>query len=151
LKNKVIIEYLLWYLFFSFIIFATWEWIQTPFFVDVTQDINTIVWFRIHCTIGDIMILTISILVIGLLFRNITWFLKPSKAQLLSVTSISVFYTLFSEYRNVHISENWSYSSLMPKILGIGLIPVIQWILLPAIILYITSRFVNNKELKPII
>ena len=147
MKKKLIVEYIIWYIFFSFVIFATWEWIQTPFFIDVTQDINTIVWFRIHCTIGDIMILSSVILGIGLVFRNIIWFLHPNKKQLFLVTVISMLYTIVSEYRNVHILENWNYSALMPKIFGIGLIPVFQWLVLPITILYITRRFVTNKGL----
>ena len=144
--NKTYWEYLVWYSFFSFVIFASWEWIQTPFFIDITKDINTIVWFRIHCTIGDMLILFFSISGTSLVFRKINWILRPSKLHYLSVTIMGVAYTLFSEVRNVHILKSWGYSDLMPKIFGIGLIPIIQWLLLPALILYILSRFHINKN-----
>ena len=142
--KKAAIEYLLWYLLFSFLVFATWEWVQTPFFVDVTRDINTIVWYRIHCTFGDILILSSSMLAVGILTKRAAWFLQPDTRQLVLVTLIGVGYTLFSEYRNVHLAGNWGYSEYMPTLFGIGLVPVIQWLVLPVFILYITRRFVST-------
>lgn len=124
-------------------IFASWEWIQTPFFIDVTKDINTIIWFRIHCTIGDMMILFFSILGTSLIHRNIKWIFSPVKTQYLTATILGMTYTLFSEYRNVHIAGNWQYSELMPELGGIGLVPVLQWMLLPPLILFITGRFIR--------
>lgn len=139
-------EYLLWYSFFSFVIFATWEWIQTPFFIDITDEINTIVWYRIHCTFGDMMILFFTVLGTSVIYRRLDWIFSPSRKQYFTVMIIGVSYTLFSEYRNVSIAENWSYSRYMPEIGGIGLIPVLQWIILPALILYITARFRNVEN-----
>lgn len=139
-------EYLLWYSFFSFVIFGTWEWVQTPFYIDVTDEINMIVWYRIHCTFGDMMILFFTILSTSLVYRKMNWIFSPGKRQYFTVMGIGVSYTLFSEYRNVSIAENWSYSELMPELGGIGLIPVLQWILLPALILYLTARFLNSDK-----
>jgi len=145
MNKKRFWEYLLWYSFFSFVIFATWEWIQTPFFIDVTNEINTIVWYRIHCTFGDMMILFFTILGTSLIHRKINWIFSPSKKYYLTVMIIGVTYTFFSEYRNVSIAKNWSYSELMPEVLGFGLIPLFQWVILPPLILYILKRFVDNE------
>ncbi|QEN06784.1 hypothetical protein EXM22_01795 [Oceanispirochaeta crateris] len=138
-------EYLIWYSLFSFVIFATWEWVQTPFFVDITNDLNTIVWYRIHCTIGDIMILFFSMMGTILIYRKISWIYKPEKKHYITVLFLGSCYTLISEYRNVHKLQSWDYSALMPEIFGIGLVPIFQWILLPPLILYIISRFIHTE------
>ncbi len=128
-------------------IFGTWEWIQTPFFIDITKDINTIVWFRIHCTIGDMMILLFSIVGASLFFRKIDWIFQPNHRQYLAVSILGTAYTIFSEIKNVQIEKSWGYSDLMPKLLGVGLVPILQWIILPSLVLYITSRFLRaNRE-----
>ncbi len=139
-KYKKYLHYWGWFLFFSFVIFATWEWVQTPFFIDNTEEINRIVWYRIHCTIGDTMILASTIIIIGLIRQSFSWLFAPSRYYYISTILLGVIYTLFSEYRNVYLARNWDYSVLMPKLFGIGLLPVLQWIVLPPLIMYILKR-----------
>lgn len=142
------IKYFIVYVFFGFLIFGMWEWIQTPFFIDITDDINLIVWYRIHCTIGDIMILGFSMVLWSILRRNNSWFLAPDGKDYAVVTAMGMAYTGYSEILNVVIRKSWGYSHLMPVIPGthIGLIPIIQWLILPGVILYICARFMNGKK-----
>jgi hypothetical protein len=133
-------EYLIWYTLFSFLLFSAWEWYQTPFFIDISQEINTIVWYRFHCTVGDMMILTTTVILTSLLFRDLQWLFHPTRKHYLIVSIMGLSYTMFSEYRNVYIVNSWSYSPLMPKVFGIGMLPIVQWILLPSMILYIVKR-----------
>lgn len=42
--------------FFSFLLNFSWEVLQTPFFVDISDSINTVVKYRFHCTLGDVLI-----------------------------------------------------------------------------------------------
>jgi len=48
--------------------------------------------------------------------------------------AISLAYTIFSESMNTVWRESWAYSAWMPvvPILGTGLSPFAQWILIPA-------------------
>lgn len=141
------IKYFIVFTFFSFLIFGMWEWVQTPFFKDITDNLNLIVWYRIHCTVGDIMILGISVIAWSFIHKNNDWFLSPKKKDYLAVTLMGVLYTSYSEILNVVIRKSWGYSSLMPMIPGthIGLIPIIQWLTLPSLILYICARFIRGK------
>ncbi|MCS5422900.1 MULTISPECIES: hypothetical protein [Psychrilyobacter] len=45
------------------------------------------------------------------------------------------------------MKKSWAYSDLMPMIPGthIGLIPIIQWLTLPSVILYVCARFIRGK------
>jgi len=124
-----------------------WEWVQTPFFTDITDELNIIVWYRIHCTIGDIMIMGFSIILWSLFKKSNTWFFAPKARDYLAVTLMGASYTAYSEILNVVIRESWGYSELMPMIPGthIGIIPIVQWLILPSIILYICARFIRGK------
>jgi hypothetical protein len=55
----------------------------------------------------------------------------------LSIVTIflGVGYTIFSEWRNTVVLRSWEYSDLMPQIFGIGVSPIAQWILIPALVL----------------
>jgi len=141
------IKYFIVFSFFSFLIFGMWEWLQTPFFLDITDKINYIVWYRFHCTIGDIMILGASMVIWSFIRNNHLWFFAPGKKDYLVVTLMGISYTAYSEILNVVVRKSWAYSDLMPMIPGthIGLIPVIQWILLPSLILYVCARFIRGK------
>ncbi len=135
------------FFFFSFLIFGMWEWMQTPFFTDITDEINLIVWYRVHCTIGDIMILGISIILWSLFKKDNEWFFSPRKKDYLVITLLGVSYTSYSEVLNVVVRQSWGYSELMPVIPGthIGIVPIIQWLILPSVILYVCARFIRGK------
>ena len=46
-----------------------------------------------------------------------------------------VAYTVFSEWLNVTVRASWTYASAMPRVppLGIGLFPLLQWIVVPVV------------------
>ena len=48
-----------------------------------------------------------------------------------------VLYTIFSEWLNVSIRHSWNYSQAMPRlpVLGTGLAPFLQWIVVPLLAL----------------
>ncbi|GLI58073.1 hypothetical protein PM10SUCC1_35870 [Propionigenium maris DSM 9537] len=140
-------KYFITFFFFGFLIFGMWEWIQTPFFTDITDEINIIVWYRVHCTIGDIMIMGFSILFWSLIKRSNTWFFAPRGRDYLAVTIMGTAYTAYSEILNVVVRRSWAYSELMPMIPGthIGIVPIVQWLALPSIILYICARFTRGR------
>lgn len=133
---------LLNFLFFSYVLNATWEWSQSPFFIDTVTDLNTIVWYRIHCSLGDTIILLAGYAVISLYHKGLNWIYHPKGRDYLILVLFGFFYTFFSEYINVYIKHNWSYSQHMPLVplIHIGVIPLVQWIILPPIIVFITKR-----------
>lgn len=135
------------YLNISFLLFIVWEFLQSSFYDNSGITIFKLIYYRVHCTIGDIMILSFCIFIWGILKRKNNWIKKPSKIDYLGVTVLGLCYTIFSEVRNVFIVKSWAYSSSMPLIpfVNIGLIPIIQWITLPTIIIYLS---IGSKKYK---
>ena len=56
-------------------------------------------------------------------------------------TLLGVCYTVFSEWLNVFVREGWAYTDWMPvlPLLGTGLTPVLQWLLLPGLALHLSQ------------
>ena len=54
---------------------------------------------------------------------------------------IATAYTIYSEWLNVFMRKSWSYSELMPTIppLETGLSPLLQWIILPAVTIWMVE------------
>ncbi|MGB3861979.1 MAG: hypothetical protein WBF32_13215 [Candidatus Aminicenantaceae bacterium] len=127
---------------FTFLLNFTWEVLQTPFFIDKSFEINAIVWFRLHCTLGDVMISLGCFWLVALIFKSRAWFLHPNKLNVFLFTAFGVGYTIFSEIKNVAIKDLWDYSDLMPVIpfIGVGVVPLIQWIVIPPLIVFFVRR-----------
>ena len=51
-------------------------------------------------------------------------------------------YTIFSEWLNTSVRGSWVYSDLMPivPLLGTGLAPFLQWIVVPLVAMWIAIR-----------
>ncbi|MDO9236468.1 MAG: hypothetical protein Q7U28_10630, partial [Aquabacterium sp.] len=49
-------------------------------------------------------------------------------------------YTVYSEWHNTTVTLNWAYSTAMPRIFGIGLSPVAQWLVIPSFVFWWIHR-----------
>ena len=134
------------FFFFSFVLNATWEWVQSPFFIDMPSDLNTIIWYRIHCTLGDSIILLIGYILMSFYYRNFSWIHNLNIKHHAIFVVMGTIYTLFSEYLNVYVNNSWSYSDYMPLLpfVNIGLVPLFQWIILPPVVIFITKRQISG-------
>jgi len=59
---------------------------------------------------------------------------KVTWAPFVTFMAIGVVYTVFSEYFNLYLLETWAYSQWMPTIASIGLVPVLQWVVIPTFV-----------------
>ena len=120
----------------------TWEVAQLPLYtIWSSGTARQIVVTVIHCTGGDVLISTATILVAGILAQLRGWHLFGAR-MLATVIALGIAYTILSEWLNVGIWRSWSYSSAMPVLpwLGTGLSPVLQWLVVPGVALSITFR-----------
>jgi len=121
-----------------------WEVAQLPLYTIFWNETPArIVFAVLHCTTGDIMIaaaaLAISLIMLTKVVapgKRITCFRIAATAMLLGAS-----YTVFSEWANTTRGA-WSYSAAMPivPLLGTGLAPLLQWVLVPAAAFGIAAR-----------
>lgn len=62
---------------------------------------------------------------------------------------IGIGYTVYSEWVNTAVRKTWQYSNLMPTlpVLGTGLSPFIQWLIVPSIA-FLAVRFRHKRQLR---
>lgn len=120
-----------------------WEFAQFPFYTMWWEaTIGEILYAGTHCTIGDILIAAISLLLAIL----VTAWLPPAHARhiyiVIIATSFGVGYTVFSEWLNTEVLQSWSYTELMPRlpVLGTGLLPLAQWMMIPPLAFWWAGR-----------
>jgi hypothetical protein len=99
----------------------------------------------VHWTAGDLLIglasLTCGLTLAGHRDWPARWFVIVAVLTL----TFGFNYTVFSELLNVVVRKSWAYSELMPtvSVFGekIGASPLLQWIVVPTLALYVSRHF----------
>ena len=136
---------------FNFFIFGLllnfpWEFLQAPFFEGLAEAPH---WnATLACTraaLGDGLIVLIAFWTTSYIWRNRFWFMRPVVWQITSYVLVGLFITSVLEHfatRSKHPVLGWRYSELMPVVpgLGIGLTPLLQWALIPPVVIWFSRR-----------
>ena len=118
-----------------------WELAQLPLFeIWATGTVGQLAFATVHCTAGDLLIATSVLLAALVLARARNWPLERFAAVAAGSMAIGLGYTAYSEWHNVYVRGAWSYSAGMPTLsiagYAIGLAPLTQWLLVPALALW---------------
>ena len=112
---------------------------------DFHRSLGYLVWTRLHCTAGDVLLLLAAFWGVSLAFRTRDWSGRSGPAAAALFVSLGLAYTAWSELHNTQIVRTWAYSPRMPVILGIGLAPLLQWLTLPPILVAVLRRRQGEK------
>jgi hypothetical protein len=115
--------------------------VQLPFyaFAPDTGSLR-IAWDVLHCTIGDLGIAVDSFMLAAAATRDLAWPLRRPRAGLALASVAGLAWTFVSEWQAVYIRGAWAYAPAMPTLLGIGLLPVLQWMVIPPLVLTLARR-----------
>ncbi|MEK6591765.1 MAG: hypothetical protein AABZ67_01655 [Pseudomonadota bacterium] len=91
----------------------------------------SIAWAVVHCSLGDVAIALTMFTLAGIALRQADWALHQPWAGGTIVVIGTMAFTAWSEWYNVYQTGSWGYTASMPMILGIGLFPLLQWLILP--------------------
>ena len=118
-----------------------WEIGQLPFYT-LWEEANAwrIAFYVTHCVAGDVMIATLSYLAVALTWRQVDWPRQRPWVGGTMLVALGLGYTVFSEWYNVYRVGAWAYAEIMPRILGIGLTPLVQWLVVPVAMLMRVRR-----------
>jgi hypothetical protein len=120
---------LLTYLSFAALFYSAWEIAQIRLYtIWRTAHSGEITYAIVHCTLGDVLIATASMVLAMMLVRDGAPALAFRKT-VATATVVGTAYTVFSEWLNVEIRGTWAYTESMPRVppLGTGLTPLLQW------------------------
>jgi hypothetical protein len=128
---------------FSFLLNFIWEMWQIPFFEAIPNGTH---WAGVvactQATFGDAAISIVAFWCVAAFAKSRSWIIKPSPFQIGSFVMVGVVITIAFEALATVLLDRWSYSPSMPTLplLGTGLLPLLQWILLPPLTIWFVRR-----------
>lgn len=119
----------------AFLLNLSWEIAHVRLYtIWSSKDAGAIAWALFHCTLGDILIALAIFAFAGIVLRSADWpSSRPWTGSILVVIGAMAF-TVWSEWYNVYLAGNWGYTASMPMIFGIGISPLLQWLILPPVL-----------------
>ena len=130
---------------FAFLLNYPWELLQGPLFERMAAAPH---WEAVKmCTqaaLGDVFIMLAAYWLVAALAKSRRWIVAPTGLQLLLFMTLGALITIVIEQlalRGLWL-ESWSYSPLMPVIpvVGVGLSPLVQWLVLPPVVVWFVRR-----------
>ena len=117
-----------------------WETVQLPLYtIFETGTPGFITYAVAHCTAGDVLIALASYGVAAVA-TGPGWIIERPIAGGVTAILTGVIYTAFSEWLNVSVRGSWAYADVMPTLAGIGLSPLLQWVIVPVVVIWLTRR-----------
>ena len=126
-------------LLLAFIINFAWEIIQGPLYIGFTYSISHIAFCGLASVADAIMVLLIYF-VLTIIYKDLLWIKHINLQRTLIPILIGGIGAILAEMRYLSLG-NWSYASSMPVLpfVNAGLSPVLQFMLLPGLIFYVSS------------
>ncbi len=119
----------------AFVLNLAWEIAHARLYTLWTEaDALTVAWSVFHCTLGDVLIALALFALAGMALRRVDWPASRPWTGGAMVVAGAMAYTAWSEWYNVYRAGSWGYTASMPLIYGIGLSPLLQWLILPPVL-----------------
>ncbi len=136
-------------LVFSFLLNLVWEVWQVPFFRGMADQPH---WSGVKActlaTLGDSGIALSAFWVTAIYARTRGWILEPHKLDFAIFVGVGVVATILLETLATDVLDRWAYGDNMPRLpfLGTGLLPVIQWLAIPPLVLWLVHRQIGTRS-----
>lgn len=133
-------------LVFAFLLNFPWELGQVPFFAGMAGATH---WAATKvcamAAVGDAAVTLTAYWAVAAGARSRQWVRTPTFHQLLVLVIAGLLITSVVEHLATRYWTWWSYSAAMPVFPGleIGLLPLLQWLILPPIVVWFVRRQLN--------
>lgn len=134
---------------YSFLLHFVWEFLQAPTYAGMTEMNH---WDGIKlctsATFGDVGFAMLAFWAASLIARTRSWILNPGLMQTMVFVAVGIGLTIGFEFYYTNISLRWTYSEQMPLVppFGTGLSPLLQWTIIPPLVLWFTRRQLRNLD-----
>ena len=130
-------------LILSFPMHFTWEFLQAPLFSSM-ETATHIGGIRtcLLATLGDMVIALVAFWAAALLAGTRNWVGRGDYKAFGLCIGTGVGITIGIELLSTQIFGRWAYGPMMPRLpfIGTGLTPILQWALIPALVLWYMRR-----------
>ena len=135
--------------FFAFLLHLAWEFAQVPLFARMPSASH---WAAVQvcgrAAVGDALIALVAFWGVAATARSRAWVLAPTRGQLLVFLGIGILITIVMEWLATQVLGRWAYGPEMPivPVLGVGVSPLLQWVVVPPLVLWIVRRQLLGME-----
>jgi type IV secretory pathway VirB2 component (pilin) len=134
---------------FSFVMHFVWEFVQVPTYTGMAEMNH---WEAIKlcmsATFGDVGFALTAFWIASIAARSRGWVHQPTRLPVAIFIAVGIILTIGFEYYYTNISLRWTYSELMPLVppFGTGLSPLLQWLVIPAFVIWLTRRHLIGSQ-----
>ncbi len=127
---------------FASLLHFVWEMLQAPLYADMASAPH---WAAVlecaRATGGDVLITASAYAGAAVWTHDRLWLGQARRGSGLVVfLGAGLVITSILEWLNVYVWRTWAYAPDMPLVLGVGLAPILQWLLVPPLILWLARR-----------
>ncbi|MGH7412469.1 MAG: hypothetical protein ACREJ6_15615 [Candidatus Methylomirabilis sp.] len=128
---------------FAFLLNLPWEFAQVPLFAGRPTAAH---WSAIlicaRASLGDVGIALTAFWSVATAVRSRRWIVQARPGQTAGFVAVGVTITIILEWLATHMLGRWAYAAAMPivPVLQIGLAPLLQWIVLPPLVVWFVRR-----------
>lgn len=128
---------------FSFLLHFVWEFLQVPTYAGMAEMAH---WQGIKlctsATVGDVGFALTAFWTASLVAQTRHWIGDPAVLPFVVFLATGIALTIGFEFYYTQIVYRWTYSDLMPLVppFRTGLSPLLQWIAIPPVVLWLTRR-----------
>lgn len=126
-----------------------WEIAHVPVYtIWLRGTAREIAYAVFHCTLGDLLIAAIT-LGLALAHCGRGWPDRGTGPVAATTILLALAYTVFSEWLNISVRGAWAYRDIMPTLplLGTGVTPLLQWVVIPFIAFHFSGRRSTNGSI----
>jgi hypothetical protein len=135
---------------FAFLLNLPWELWQVPLFENMPLAPH---WEAVktcsRAAAGDAVIALVAYWTVALVVRHRGWVVVPTASRVLGFMVCGLAITIAIERLALagNWMQGWSYSPLMPVVpgLGVGLSPLVQWLVLPPLLIWLVRRQLTSR------
>lgn len=101
-----------------------------------------------QASLGDGVISLLAFWSAAAVVRSRRWFIALTSKPLLTYFAVGIVITVVMEWLATGPLDRWQYAAAMPQLpmLGTGLLPLLQWTLLPPAIIFLIRRQIRGTD-----
>ena len=128
---------------FSASLNVVWEMLAMSFYDGRTSGTGIGIAMCLTAALGDVGI-ALGAYAIAARLSTRQWIVRPTLLPFMTYVACGLVVTILSEYLNVHILQRWSYRSQMLTVAGVAMLPMLQWLVLPPIVLLLSRQHLHR-------
>ena len=134
----------------AFLLNFPWEIWQMPLYRCLemfAMSYGEAVAFLTAASIGDAVLSVVAFWCVAAAARSRAWIIDPTHGEACGFVGIGLAVTVFVEWIATRVLNVWQYTEAMPTLplLDTGITPLLQWILLPPLVLWTVRRQLTGE------